>query len=101
MTIRRDDDAVLLEEVCDVEDAEVLMQHLQAGATAIDWSGCRHLHTACLQVMLAAGLPVRGTPASPELLRWVAPLLRPAVPVAPLLAAGGMPAAAPADQMQE
>jgi hypothetical protein len=82
MTIRRVDDTVLLEEVCDVEDAETLLQQLQGGgampvATQVDWSACTHLHTACLQVLLAARLPVRGTPANPSIARWVAPLLHP------------------------
>jgi hypothetical protein len=76
MTIRRDHDTVVLEGQCDVEDAEVLVQHLQAGATLIDWAGCTHLHTACLQVLLAARLPVHGTPPSASLARWVAPLLQ-------------------------
>lgn len=79
MTIRRVDDAVLLDDVCTVEDAEVLTQELQAGAAVIDWTACTHLHTACLQVILAAGRPVRGTPANPELARWLVPILpRPA-----------------------
>jgi hypothetical protein len=77
MTIRRTDDTVLLEDVCVVEDAEILMQELQAGAAAIDWSGCSHLHTACLQVILAAGVPIRGSPANAALARWLAPLLQP------------------------
>jgi hypothetical protein len=77
MTVRREDEAVLLEEICPVEDAEILMEQLQAGATLIDWSGCTHLHTACLQVILAAGLPMRGIPANPVLARWLAPILQP------------------------
>ena len=75
MTIRRADDAVLLEGVCAVEDAEILMQELQADATLIDWSGCTHLHTACVQVILAAGLPMRGAPENPALARWLAHIL--------------------------
>jgi hypothetical protein len=75
MTIGRDGDTVLLEDVCAVDDAEALMGHLQAGATRIDWSGCTHLHTACLQVVLAARVPIHGTPANPLLARWLGPLL--------------------------
>jgi hypothetical protein len=77
MTIRRDDDAVLLEDVCVVEDAETLMLELQAGAALIDWSGCTHLHTACLQVILAARMPMRGSPANAALARWLTPMLQP------------------------
>lgn len=75
MTIRRADDVVMLEETCPVEDAEILMQEVQAGAALIDWSGCSHLHTACLQVILVSRLPVRGEPANPALARWVGPIL--------------------------
>jgi hypothetical protein len=77
MTVRRDDDAILLEDVCAVDDAEILMQELQAGAALIDWSACTHLHTACLQVILAAHTPMRGSPSNPVLARWLAPLLHP------------------------
>lgn len=86
MTIRRVDDAVLLDDVCTVEDAEVLTQELQAGAAVIDWTACTHLHTACLQVILAAGRPVRGTPANPELARWLVPILHIEADSAPLRA---------------
>jgi hypothetical protein len=76
MTIRRVDETVLLDGVCAVEEAETLMHEIQAGATVIDWTGCAHLHTACLQVLLAAGLPTRGTPANPALARWLPGLVR-------------------------
>jgi len=75
MTVHCADDTILLQDVCAVEDAETLLNHVQAGATLIDWSGCTHLHTACLQVMLAAGIAVRGRPANPALARWASALL--------------------------
>jgi hypothetical protein len=87
MTIRRVDDAVLLDGVCAVEDAEFLMRELQAGATLVDLSECTHLHTACLQVILAARLPMRGTPANPVLARWLAGILDPDATPGPQLAA--------------
>ncbi len=77
MTIRRDDDTVLLEDVCAVEDAEILMLELQAGAAVIDWSGCTHLHTACLQVIMLARVPTRGLPANEALARWLLPVEEP------------------------
>jgi hypothetical protein len=80
MTIRRVDDAILLEDVCPVDDAEALMETLQANGASIDVSGCTHLHTACLQIILAARLPVYGTPVNAALARWLAPLLAPAGP---------------------
>jgi hypothetical protein len=75
MTIRRADDAIFLEGVCPVEDAEVLIEQLQVGAALIDWSGCTHMHAACFQLLLLARLPLHGTPANPELTRWLAPIL--------------------------
>jgi hypothetical protein len=76
---------ILLEDICAVEDAEILLQELLTGAAQVDWSGCTHLHTACLQVLLAARPPVRGTPANPEIARWLAAIVVP-VP-SPLLSA--------------
>jgi hypothetical protein len=80
MTIRRVDETVLLEGVCAVEEAETLMQEIQAGATLIDWTECVHLHTACLQVILASGVPTRGTPLNPSLARWLPRMVPPGTP---------------------
>ena len=77
MPIRCVDDTVFLEGVCAVEDAEIVLEHLQSGARVIDWSDCTHLHSACFQVMLAARPPMRGVPRNPELARWLAPILHP------------------------
>ena len=75
MTIRRAGDTIFLEGVCAVEDAETLLQHLQAGADLIDWCGCTHLHAACFQMLLIARLPMKGPPANPEIERWLVPIL--------------------------
>ena len=75
MAIRRAADTIFLDGVCAVEDAETLLEHLQSGATTIDWSGCSHLHAACLQVLMVAQLPLRGTPENPEIARWLEPIL--------------------------
>ena len=75
MTVRRAGDTIFLEGVCAVEDAEILLQHLQAGADLIDWCGCTHLHAACFQMVLVARLPMRGPAANPEIERWLAPIL--------------------------
>jgi hypothetical protein len=55
MTVRRDDNGVIvLEGVCPVEDAEPLLQMLQAMPTAdIDWQSCHQLRTAVLQLVVA------------------------------------------------
>jgi hypothetical protein len=75
MAIRRAADTIFLEGVCAVEDAETLLEHLQSGATTIDWSGCTHLHAACFQMLLVARLPMRGPPANLEIVRWLEPIL--------------------------
>jgi hypothetical protein len=75
MTIRLTDQTIFLEGVCAVEDAELMIQHLQGGAAQFDWANCSHLHAACLQVLLAAGVPVQGTPDNPELARWLVPVM--------------------------
>ena len=73
MTVRRSDNGTLvLEGVCPVEDAEPLLEMLQNMPTAgIDWTQCRQLHTAVLQVILASG------PCGDA---WVAEWLAPKLP---------------------
>jgi len=77
MTVRRDRDAVLLEGICPVEDAEILMQELLSGATSVDWSGCTELHTACVQVLMAAGRPLCGTPENGQIAKLLGPIVAP------------------------
>jgi hypothetical protein len=56
VSVRRDDNgSIVLDGDCPVEDAEPLLQMLQATPAApCDWSRCRRLHTAVVQVVLAA-----------------------------------------------
>lgn len=66
MTVKRDGDGVIvLDGECAVEDAEVLLEHLLARpagqAATVDWSACSRIHTAVLQVLMAAGPDMRGT----------------------------------------
>jgi hypothetical protein len=75
MTVLRAEAAVLLQDVCPVEDAEELLHQVQDGADIIDWSACTHLHTACLQVIMGSNVTLQGVPAHPDLARWMAPLL--------------------------
>jgi hypothetical protein len=52
---RHDSGTILLEGHCPIEDAEPLLQLLQADPEGcLDWTQCTHLHTAVLQVILAA-----------------------------------------------
>jgi len=78
MTIRRNDSGTLLVEgICPVEDAELLWQMLQnMPAAEIDWTQCRQLHTAVLQVILASGI----TPVGPCGDAWAAEWLAPKLP---------------------
>ena len=78
MTIRRSDEGiVILGGVCAVEDAESLLQMLQATpAASVDWTQCRQLHTAVLQVIMASG----GSPTGPCGDEWVEQWLAPKLP---------------------
>lgn len=77
MTVRRSDDGtLLLEGVCPIEDAEVLLQLLQTGpAVALDWTKCRQMHTAVLQVILASGMIPQGPCGDALVRQWLAPKL--------------------------
>jgi hypothetical protein len=74
--IQRNHGTLALHGACTVEEAESLLGMVHEGAEAIDISLCTLLHTACLQVVLAAHLPVIGVPANDGLARWVAPGLQ-------------------------
>ena len=68
MSVRRDDGGttILLVGKCPVEDAEPLLQLLQATPGApLDWTQCGQLHTAVLQVILAGRPPWSGPAATP------------------------------------
>ena len=75
MSVRRDDaGAVILDGVCPVEDAERLLQMLQATPTAaLDWTRCSLLHTAVLQVILAARISPAGPCGDTWVRQWVEP----------------------------
>ena len=49
------DGVIILEGVCPVEDAEALLQLLQATPDATcDWTRCSRLHTTVVQILLVA-----------------------------------------------
>jgi anti-anti-sigma regulatory factor len=55
-----------------VEDAEALQQLLLANPeAALDLAACTHLHSACLQVLMAADARVAAWPAKPALALWL------------------------------
>jgi len=77
MTVRvADDGAIVLEGVCPAEDAEALAGFLLLDpAASVDWRGCDNVHTAVVQVLLAARPAMLGPPRSSFLRDWVAPVL--------------------------
>ncbi|WP_395671790.1 hypothetical protein [Phenylobacterium sp.] len=76
MSVRRGDGFIHLEGDCRVEEAETLLQLLQADpAASVDISQCRHLHGAVAQVLLVFGPAVTGIPQTPYLRDLVLPNL--------------------------
>jgi hypothetical protein len=77
VTVRRSDNGTLvLDGACPVEDAEALLQLLQATpAAVIDWTQCRQLHTAVFQVVLASGRVPVGLCGDAWVAQWLAPKL--------------------------
>ena len=73
MSVRREHDGtIVLDGRCPVEDAEPLLQLLQAapGAT-VDWKRCDYLHTSVLQVIMAARPVLLGPCGDPWIDHWV------------------------------
>jgi hypothetical protein len=75
MTVRLSDKGTLvLDGVCPVEDAEPLLQMLLTmPAAVVDWTQCRQLHTAVLQIVLASGSAPIGPCGDAWVAQWVSP----------------------------
>lgn len=59
-----------------VEEAEGLLEWLQTRPAAkADLSACSHLHTASLQVLMAARTRIANWPSNAELRAWLEPAL--------------------------
>jgi hypothetical protein len=70
------DGVIVLEGVCLIEDAEVLLRRLSDSPGApVDWSGCEQAHTAVIQVLMAAAPRMVGSPTEAFLREHVAPLI--------------------------
>ena len=78
MSIRQEPDGtIVLDGRCEVEDAEPLLQILQAAPDApCDWTRCSHLHTAVVQVVMTARPALVGPCGDPWIEQWVEPILR-------------------------
>jgi hypothetical protein len=76
MSVRLEDDTVILEGPCGVEDAEPLLALLQEARTRpVDIQGAESLHTAVFQVLLATRPPLRGASPNPFVRDWLVPIL--------------------------
>ncbi len=77
MTVRvAVDGTIVLEGACPIEDAEPLLQCLlRTPDAAVDWRGCHFVHTAVIQILLAAAPTIRGPSNIPFLHRWIEPVL--------------------------
>jgi len=59
------DGLILLQGACPLEDAEVLVRRLSDDPAAnVDWSGCAQVHTAVVQVLMAARPRIVGCPTN-------------------------------------
>lgn len=80
MPLSYEEDVVVIEGVCDVEEAEELLTLLQGHPEArLDLSGCDWLHTAVFQVICAGRARVAAPPRDPFLARCLE-AYRPAPP---------------------
>jgi hypothetical protein len=72
MTVRqKDDGTIVLTDGCPAEDAEPLLELLQSTPDApVDWKQCDHLHTAVLQVIMAARPVLVGPCGDPWIRQW-------------------------------
>jgi hypothetical protein len=62
MMVKTGEGRIFLEGRCRIEDAETLLQALQHSPNSIvDIQNAERLHTAVVQVLLAASRPIRGT----------------------------------------
>jgi hypothetical protein len=78
MTFAFTDGALVCEGVLAVDDAEQLLGMLAGRpGTALDLAACRHVHGACLQVLMATAAVVRAWPADARLAAWLRAALAP------------------------
>jgi hypothetical protein len=83
MPIEYKKNRVVFREVVAVEEAETLLEALQKKPSAkVDLAACTHLHTANLQVLMAARPVIASWPENIELCAWLETALKPALKTA-------------------
>jgi hypothetical protein len=75
MTIKFDNKIICLEGNCGAEDVEALLAALADGHRSVDMSEVDHLHAAVLQVLLAFGPRLLGSPRDTFVRTWLIPIL--------------------------
>jgi hypothetical protein len=79
MPIEFKTNCLIFRDVVQVEEAEALLEALQKKPTLkVDLTACTHLHTANLQVLMAAKPRICSWPQDPELRTWLEAVLTPA-----------------------
>jgi hypothetical protein len=80
MPIEFTTDRAIFRDVASVEEAESLLEWLQRTSNAtVDLAACTHLHTANLQVLMAARPAIASWPENTELRAWLEAALKPAI----------------------
>jgi len=75
MTIKLGKKAARFTGVCTIEEAESLLDWVQAHSQPrADLGDCEHLHTALLQILMAHRVSVTRLPPDPWLQHWLRPL---------------------------
>ena len=78
MTIEFSDGALVCAGTLPVDDAEYLLQIVaERPGVPADLSACEHVHSACLQVLMAARVAVRAWPQASALAAWLRAALEP------------------------
>jgi hypothetical protein len=78
MTMEFKKKLAVLSDTVGVEDAEGLLEWLQDKPNAkVDLAGCKHMHPANIQVLMACGTTVSAWPKDAELAGWLQPVLGP------------------------
>jgi hypothetical protein len=77
MSIEFNEGEVTFRGVASVEDAELLLDWLQRNpAATVQLEPCSHMHTADLQVLMAAHPTIASWPKSPDLRAWLETALK-------------------------